>query len=146
MGRGRIQGWQRLVFKTLQVDGMSVSSLPLCVRRCPPHLCIPTTAAFVQRAEDPIIQRQCRGQRWANQCPRNLPSQLRPLDVYARDATGDEAKDIWTFLITTDDEVAAIQFESLHFATLRKALHVRRRGLQRAPVRTSSKTTRERKC
>ena len=65
-----------------------------------------------------------------------------------RDANGDEAKGLWTVLITTDDEVAALQFESLHFATLNLAEKsvVGRRGLRRAPVRTSSESTREQKC
>ena len=39
--------------------------------------------------------------------------------THTHDATGDEAKDLWTFLIIPGDEVAAIQLKSLHFVTLK---------------------------
>ena len=41
--------------------------------------------------------------------------------THTHDATGDEAKDLWTFLIITGDELAAIQLESFHFVTLNLA-------------------------
>ena len=50
---------------------------------------------------------------------------------HTHDATDDEAKDLWTFLIIPGDELAAIQLKSLHFVTLNLAEKgvIGRRGL-----------------
>ena len=61
---------------------------------------------------------------------RCLPSKLRPLDT---------DKDLWSFFIITVDGLAAIQLESLHSATLRRAIV----SWYRAPSRNSSQSTRE---